>query len=101
MSWTLQYRRAFSAIGDQQTVDSMKSYLWDPEFGIDAAHVLKSVWRKTQPKEDKSGFFTPWPDFVVVPEECPQIVVLVVFQCFVVALSVLFGPPPHSPSQQV
>ena len=68
MSWTHQYMRAFAAIGDQQTIDAMKSYLRDPEFGFEAAHVLKSVWRATQPKEDESGFLKSWPDFSLVPE---------------------------------
>ena len=68
MSWTLQYRHAFAAIGDQETVDAMKSHLRDPEFGFDAALVLKSVWREMEPKEDESGFLGPWPDFSVVPE---------------------------------
>jgi len=69
MCWTLQYRRAFAAIGDDQTVRIMKSYLPDPDFGIDAALVLKAVWKKSQPAEDKSGFIRSWPDFSVVPEE--------------------------------
>ena len=69
MSWTLQYRRAFTAIGDQHTIDAMKNCLRDPEFGIDAAHVLKSVWRETQPPQDESGLLRSWPDFSVVPEE--------------------------------
>ena len=68
MSWTLQYRRAFAAIGDQQTIGAMKTYLRDPEFGFEAAHVLKAVWRETQPPQDESGFLRSWPDFSVVPE---------------------------------
>ena len=69
MCWTLQYQRAFAAIGDQQTIDAMKTYLRDPEFGFEAAHVLKAVWRETQPPDDESGFLKSWPDFSVVPEE--------------------------------
>lgn len=69
MSWTLQYRRAFAAIGDDETVRIMKSYLPDPDFGVDAAHVLKAVWRRSQPPEEKPGFLKPWPDFSVVPNE--------------------------------
>ncbi|MDG6025712.1 MAG: hypothetical protein E3K40_03170 [Candidatus Brocadia sp.] len=69
MSWTFQYRRAFAAIGEDQTVRVMKSYLPDPDFGFDAAHVLKAVWKKSQPAKDKSGFIRSWPDFSVVPEE--------------------------------
>ena len=69
MSWALQYRRAFAAIGDQQTVDAMKTYLRDPEFGLDAAHVLNAVWRKSEPPEDESDFMRSCPDFSVVPEK--------------------------------
>ena len=61
--------RAFAAIGDQQTVDAMKTYLRDPEFGFDAGHVLKTIWRKSQPLEEEFGFMRSWPDFSVVPEE--------------------------------
>jgi hypothetical protein len=67
--WTLQYRRAFAAIGDQQTVAAMKTYLRDPEFGLDAALVLKAVWRKSQPPKDESGSIRSWPNFSVVPDE--------------------------------
>ena len=67
-NWTLQYQRAFAAIGDQQTVDAMRTYLRDPEFGFEAAHVLKAIWREPQPPQDKTGFLTSWPDFSVVPE---------------------------------
>lgn len=72
MCWTLQYRRAFAAIGDPQTVDAMKTYLREQEFGFEAAHVLKAVWRKSQPPEDESGFRRSWPDFSVVPEACTK-----------------------------
>jgi hypothetical protein len=70
--WTLQYRRAFAAIGDDQTVQIMKAYLPNPDFGFDAAHVLKAVWRKSQPPEDETGFLRSWPDFSVVPEQYIQ-----------------------------
>ena len=68
MSWTLQYRRAFAAIGDEQTIEAMKAYLPDHEFGVDAAHVLVSVWRRTQPEERTPGMMRSWPDYSVVPE---------------------------------
>lgn len=68
VSWTLQYQRAFTAIGDQQTIDAMKTYLRNPEFGFEAAHVLKAIWWETQPTEGESGFLRSWPDFSVVLE---------------------------------
>lgn len=69
MSWTLQYRRAFAAIGDDQTVRIMKAYLPNHDFGVDAAYVLKAVWIKSQPAKEDSGFIRSWPDFSVVPNE--------------------------------
>lgn len=69
MCWTLQYSRAFAAIGDEQTVQIMKAHLPNRDFGLDAAHVLKEVWRKSQHAEDETGFIRPWSDFSVVPDE--------------------------------
>lgn len=45
-SWTLQYRRAFAAIGDAQVIELMKAYLPDAGFtgfGEDAAWALKEI----------------------------------------------------------
>lgn len=42
-SYTLQYRRAFSAIGDAQVFQLMEKYLPDHQFGIDAAWVLMDI----------------------------------------------------------
>lgn len=67
--YTTQYRSAFAAIGDDQTIQAMKTYLPSPDFGFDAAHVLKATWQKSLPPEDKSGSYKPWPDFSVVPDE--------------------------------
>ncbi len=61
-SWTLQYRRAFAAIGGDEVVELMKSFLPDTDFGFDAACVLKEIWdREHNPPKDNR--FTPWPDF--------------------------------------
>jgi hypothetical protein len=65
MSWALQYRRAFAAIGDGQVVQAMKAYLPDGGFGgfgVDAAIVLKEIWDREQnfPKDTQ---FKSWPDF--------------------------------------
>jgi hypothetical protein len=61
-SWTLQYRRAFAAIGGDEVVELMKSFLPDTDFGFDAACVLKEIWdREHNPPKDKR--FTSWPDF--------------------------------------
>jgi hypothetical protein len=65
MSWTLQYRRAFAAIGDDAVVKLMRAYLPDRgycSFGVDAAHVLKEIWERRQnPSKDKR--FISQPDF--------------------------------------
>jgi hypothetical protein len=54
ISCTLQYRRAFSAIGDDYVIEIMKSYLLDFDFGFDAACVLKDIWsRKHVPLNKK------------------------------------------------
>jgi len=68
MCWTLQYRRAFAAIGDAQTVQKMKTYLPDFDFGFDAAHVLKAIWLKSLPPEEPSGFAGLRPEFSTVPD---------------------------------
>ena len=67
ISWTLQYRRAFAAIGGDHTIHIMKSYLPDPDFGIDAAHVLKAIWRTSQPKDENKPL-RPWPDFSIMKD---------------------------------
>lgn len=61
-SWTLQYRRAFAAIGDDQVVSAMIGYLPNLDFGIDAAWVLKSIWNKKHPSP-RDRRFPAWPDF--------------------------------------
>jgi hypothetical protein len=64
-SWTLQYRRAFGAIGDEQVVECMTAYLSDDDFGFDAACALKVIWdRKHSAPRDKRLQF--WPDFSAV-----------------------------------
>jgi hypothetical protein len=58
-SWTLQYRRAFSAIGDSQVVEAMKAYLPDAGFcgfGVDAAIVLKEIWDREKNSLRDRGF---------------------------------------------
>jgi len=70
MSWTLQYRRTFAAIGGDETVQIMKSYLTSPEFGVDAALVLKAVWKSSQaPEDEENKFPRSWPDFSEAAEQ--------------------------------
>ena len=48
-SWTLQYARAFVAIGDDQAIATLKSYLMDAGhggFGIDAAGALCAIGQR-------------------------------------------------------
>jgi hypothetical protein len=60
-SWTLQYRRAFVAIGNAQVVELMKAYLPDAGytgFGEDAAWALKEIYdREKNPQKEK---FITW-----------------------------------------
>jgi hypothetical protein len=44
VSYTLQYARAFAAIGGDEAIELMKGYLADPLFGYDAAVALKEIW---------------------------------------------------------
>lgn len=44
MSWTLQYQRAFHAIGGPEMAALMREYLPDEYFGEDAARVLALQW---------------------------------------------------------
>jgi hypothetical protein len=61
-SYTLQYRRAFAAIGDVQIFRLMEKYLSDPTFGFDAACVLKDIWKRQQDVQEEKRFRS-WPDF--------------------------------------
>jgi hypothetical protein len=64
-SWTLQYRRAFAAIGSAEVVEAMKAYLPDAGycgFGFDAACALKDIWDHEQ-NVSKDRLFKPVPDF--------------------------------------
>lgn len=64
-SWTLQYRRAFVAIGDTQVIELMKAYLPDAGytgFGEDAAWVLKEIHDRENNSAKEKRFM--WgPDF--------------------------------------
>ena len=61
-SHTLQYRRAFAAIGDEQVVRLMQEYLPQLEFGLDAACVLMNIWEKGISAREKKPFVS-WPNF--------------------------------------
>jgi hypothetical protein len=52
MSWTLQYQRAFHAIGGPETAALMREYLSDEEFGHPAALVLAEQWRAVNEPSD-------------------------------------------------
>jgi hypothetical protein len=72
MCYTLQYRRAFAAIGDASVVALMKEYLqdmrgFDGAFGFDAACVLMEIWNRDHPS-GKDKRFSGWPDFSDVKE---------------------------------
>lgn len=60
--YTNLYKDAFAAIGGAQVVHLMILYLTNPDFGIEAAYVLKILWDK-QEGDYETKFFKPWPDF--------------------------------------
>ena len=47
-SYTLQYERAFAAIGGEEVAQLMMSYLDDPDFAVNGASVLKTIWLRSQ-----------------------------------------------------
>jgi hypothetical protein len=61
-SYKGQYSRAFAAIGDNQVVELMTTYLPDVDFGADAALALKNIWDRGQ-NTSKEKRFTLWQDF--------------------------------------
>jgi len=63
MSYVLQFRQAFAAIGGERTSAIMEEYLRDPDFGFDAACVLKSIYDARHPAPTKDTRFVIWPDF--------------------------------------
>ena len=65
MSYTLHYRQAFIAIGNDQIVQLMQEYLPTLEFGFDAACVLKGIWENRNGVSEEKRFVS-WPDFSVV-----------------------------------
>lgn len=61
-SWALQYVRAFVAIGDDQAIATLQSYLMDAGhggFGIDAAEALCAIGQRQQGMTDDTPFAGP------------------------------------------
>ena len=61
-SWALQYVRAFVAIGDDQAIATLQSYLMDAGhggFGIDAAGALCAIGQRQQGMTDDTPFTGP------------------------------------------
>ena len=54
--YTLQYRRAFAAIGGTDVFNLMKHYLPTNRFGIDAACVLRNIWQRENRSPRESPF---------------------------------------------
>lgn len=70
-SYVLQYGAAFAAIGSEAVVAMMEGMLADPEFGIEAALVLRRIWtRRTgeQPAGIGKGTLASSPSYVGVAE---------------------------------
>ncbi len=63
-SWALQYARAFVAIGDDQAIATLQSYLMDAGhggFGIDAAGALCAIGQRQLGMTDDTPFRRPPP----------------------------------------
>jgi len=56
-SYTNAYRDAFAAIGGDEVVKLMTDYLPNPEFGVDAAAVLASLWNRAHPSGKERSLF--------------------------------------------
>ncbi|MBK6358158.1 MAG: hypothetical protein IPF44_16325 [Betaproteobacteria bacterium] len=64
-SWTLQYARAFVAIGDDQAISTLQSYLMNAGhggFGIDAAEALSTIGQQQLGMTNDTPFGGP-PEF--------------------------------------
>jgi hypothetical protein len=64
MSYTNEYRRAFAAMGGAQVIATLKGYLPNPGFGIEAAGALLDIWRKDHPAGERR--LGVWNDFSMV-----------------------------------
>jgi hypothetical protein len=58
-SYTLEYQRAFAAIGGEAVVRLMKGYLPDLRFGTSAACALCEIWNRAHPSA-KAPHFASW-----------------------------------------
>lgn len=61
-----ELQSAFTALGGQNVIDLMITYLRDPEFGFHAAHVIKAI--ETGPAKDEDSRLSRWPDFSNISE---------------------------------
>jgi hypothetical protein len=64
-SWTLQYGRAFAAIGVEPAIATLRSHLAEVahgSFGIDAAIALRAIWNRQEGITDPGPFRGP-PEF--------------------------------------
>ena len=67
-SYVFQYGAAFAAIGTDTVAEVMQEMLSDPDFGLEAARVLRLLWRAKsgQPQERPGVFGTTWPNYSYV-----------------------------------
>ena len=64
-SYVFQYGAAFAAIGTDAAAEVMQEMLSDPDFGLEAARVLRLVWKtKSGQQQERPGVFgTAWPNY--------------------------------------
>ncbi len=63
MGYTNQYQRSFSLIGGDAAANAVVKYLEHPEFGVEAALVLKSISDKQLKLPEPDPFHRRWPWF--------------------------------------
>jgi len=68
-SYVLQYGRAFAAIGNLAVVRAMQDLLRHPDFGVQAAYVLKQISHRERGNEKPRKFGATWPDYSLVPAQ--------------------------------
>jgi hypothetical protein len=62
VSYSIQYQRAFVAVGGDETIALMRNYLGDLRFGLQAAGALFEIWYRGHPPATERRFGS-WHDY--------------------------------------
>jgi hypothetical protein len=63
MGYNPQYSRAFAAIGGERVGEIMRGFLRDPDFGGDAAYILKQIYEARSGSSEDPNKMRPQVDF--------------------------------------